>query len=501
MGLTTRLSVPRMSGVCLLAITVFAALLRIHKLDHLSFWLDEGISAWMVSVAPVSRWMHDVHPPLYYALLSIWRTWSDSDWWLRFLSVVFGTATIPVVYSLGKRMFNRAVGCWSAAFLSVLYTHVTYSQEARMYSLMVLLFACALWGLVVGAREQWAVGWIAYTVSASLLAYSHALGPLYVLIMIMLFPALTPNLRRGKTFRPWLLANSAVALLFSPYLLIYAQRARSVARNYWIRLESPEPPIFTTLFHSTVSPIPPVAEIAAHHLNVHLSPLFGRWIWFAPVLVVLILSIGRAPAESRRAIGTLLLAYSLPIVLLSAISLILRPLLIPRVLLPTAVPMVLMLGSFAAPMSIRPPWRQIGLATVFVVFLLGSLYGSRYAAKEQWREASLYLQEHVQPTDIVLLNVGFGRFLLHRYDPQGILRLVPMLAIDEVLARCDRDDAPVCLGKVLGAYPEGQTVWLVEGHRLEGPRNQAEIWLAAHLAGDEPVQMFAVSVERTKLTY
>jgi len=492
-------SKPRMSAGFLLGITLFGLLLRIYRLDQVSFWLDEGTSAWMAEGAPVSQWLRDVHPPLYYALLSGWRTWSDSDWWLRFLSVLFGTATIPVVYSLGKHMFDDSTGRWSAALLSVLHIHVTYSREARMYSLMVLLFACALWGLVVSAREGRAVGWIAYTVSASLLAYAHGLGGAYVLILAVLFPAVTASSR--NIWRRWFLGNSVVALLFCPYVLIYAQRVRGVAGHFWVRLESPEPPIFTTLFYSTVFPIPPLSKILAHQLDVHLSPLFGQWIWFAPIVLVLAFAVARVPAENRWATASLLLAYTLPIVLLSAISLVVRPLLIPRVLLPTVVPMVLVLGSFAVSTSIRPPWRQIGLATVFIVLLVGDFYSFRYGAKEQWREASRYLQEHVQPTDVVWINRRIGRFLIDRYDPKGALRLVPKLATDELKALCPQDEAPACLEKALRAYPRGQTVWLVEGHLFEGVRTSADMWVASHLEGQEKAHMIGVSVERTILTH
>ena len=142
--MTRRLNL-RAGGVLLLAITGLGLLLRLYRLDELGFWSDEGFTAWIVGAAPFSEWMRDVHPPLYYALLLVWRSWSDSDWWLRFLSVLFGTSTIPVVYGIGERLFNESAGRWSAALLSVLYIHVTYSQETRMYSLMVLLFSCAFW--------------------------------------------------------------------------------------------------------------------------------------------------------------------------------------------------------------------------------------------------------------------------------------------------------------------------------------------------------------------
>jgi uncharacterized membrane protein len=480
----------------LLAIALFGLLVRTHRLDHLSFWVDEVFSAQMAADGRPSLWLKDVHPPLYYALLSVWQTPHHSDWWLRFLSVIFGVATIPVVYDLGKRLLSERVGLWGAALLSALYVHVKYSQEARMYALMVLLFACAFWGLVVGAREGRAVGWIAYAASGSLLAYTHGLGSLHVLIVALLFPAVSPSPRLARAWRPWVLANSTIALLFVPYLLVYARVVRRVAADYWIRMESPEPPIFSTLFYSTVSPIPPMSALVARHLEHDLGLLGGRWVWFAPVVLVLVVAVASAPPEKRWAVTCLLLAYALPIVLLSVISVVVKPVLIPRVLLPSVVPMVLVLGSLAASTVVPSRWRAIGLATVLIVLLVGDVYHFRYEAKPEWRRASRYLQERVRPTDVILFNFTGGRLLVNRYDFQGALGPVAKLVTEEVTAPCGRGEAPACLERALRAYPRGHTVWVVEGHRSDEARR-----LVSVLRSEDKVQMVGVSVERTILVY
>jgi mannosyltransferase len=495
----------RPSGTHLLAITLtlFGLLLRTYRLDHVSFWVDEGFSAQMAEAARVSAWLHDVHPPLYYALLSVWRTCSDSDWWLRFLSVLFGAAAIPVVYSLGRHMFSENAGLWSAALLSVLYIHVQYSQEARMYSLMVLLFACALWGLVVGAREGHAAAWIVYTVSASMLAYTQGLGLMFIVVLAALFPVISPKIRQLKDWRRWLLANSVVASVFSPYALNYAQRARGVVSGFWIEPQGPEPPIFSTLFYGTVSAIPPLSQILAHQLGIQISAVFGQWVWFAPVLVLLAFALTSVRAESRWALWSLLLAYTLPIFVLSAISLVIRPLLVPRVLLPTVVPIVLLLGSFAPSTGTRHLWRHLGLAGVFIVLLVGGVCGLRYQAKEEWRQASQFLQEHVGSTDVVLLNLAIGQFLINRYDDHGVLRRVRQLTIEALTASCSPDEAQGCVEKALRAYPPGQTVWVVEGHTLDKgvQPTTAGTWLTSHLERQHRLQLFDVSVEQTRLRY
>jgi uncharacterized membrane protein len=397
-------------------------------------------------------------------------------------------------------LFTPSAGLWSATLVSALYIHVMYSQEARMYSLMVLLYAGAFWGLVVAAREGRFRGWIVYTGSASLLAYTHALGWLYVATLAALFPAVAPHRRPWTMWRPWILANGIVALLFAPYVPVYMRVVGQVASDYWIRPDGPEPPIFSTLFYFTVSPVPPLSQLAARHLGVELAPVVGRWVWFLPVLVVLVLAVASMAAEDRWAVRSLFLAYLLPISALSTISLIVRPVLILRVLLPTLVPVVLMLASFAAATLARPVWRRIGLVAVLAVFLLSTFYSLRYGAKEQWREASRYLQERARATDVLLSTTGLSVLsLLDRYDPRGVLERMPRVTARELLPSSCEAGVSACLDRAFEAYPRGQRVWVVERDRLGGPPTATEMWRASHLVEEESIDLTGVWIARATL--
>ena len=469
-------------STCLLAIVLLGLLLRAYQLDRHSFWIDEAFSALMADprYARPALWRYDVHPPLYYALLSLWGLWSRSDWWLRSLSVVLGVAALPVVHGLGSRLFGPAAGLWSAALLSVLQIHVAYSQEARMYTLMVLLFAGALWGLVVGARDGRPSGWVGYAVCAALLIYTQALGSLYVAVLAALFPVVAQRLRQWRDWRPWLLAHSAVALAFAPYALTHARRVRGVAASFWIEPQAPEPPLLTTLFQWTVAPIPSPSQLLVRHLDLDPGPLLGRWVWFAIVLVVLTVAIYLVPPERSWARSALVLTFAAPILALSALSLMIRPLLIPRVLLPTVVPTVLLLGALAASQPGRRAWRHAALGAVFLVLLLGSFYHLRYVAKHEWRQASRHLQENVQPADVILYNVGpstrfplgsiedQGRFLINRYDERRVLARIPQVLVSELTTGCAAEERARCLGRHLRAYPPGQVVWVVQAYARPG---------------------------------
>ena len=77
---------------------LLAALLRLYRLDGQSLWYDEGVSAFMTTRGPMEiarAAAADIHPPLYYWLLSAWAApFGNGESSLRGLSVLFGTTTV-----------------------------------------------------------------------------------------------------------------------------------------------------------------------------------------------------------------------------------------------------------------------------------------------------------------------------------------------------------------------------------------------------------------------
>ncbi|OQY32625.1 MAG: hypothetical protein B6I38_04390, partial [Anaerolineaceae bacterium 4572_5.1] len=127
-------------------IALLGAALRLHNLTYHSIWFDEAVSIrWAQS--SVSRILEvsmnlvdDRLPPLYYLLLKWWGDAAGlSEFSARFPSVVFGVLLIPVVYALGRRLFGQWAGVLAALLTALNPFLIWYSQEARMYSLAVLL--------------------------------------------------------------------------------------------------------------------------------------------------------------------------------------------------------------------------------------------------------------------------------------------------------------------------------------------------------------------------
>ena len=133
-------------------ITLIGGGLRVLLIAQKGMWLDETFSVWLAShsVAGMLHWIAriDQHPPLYYLLLHCWMALGgDTPYSVRLLSALFGTATIPVIYLIGKRLSGPVVGLAAAVFLAFSPFNIFYAQETRMYTCLTFNAAVAIYAL------------------------------------------------------------------------------------------------------------------------------------------------------------------------------------------------------------------------------------------------------------------------------------------------------------------------------------------------------------------
>jgi mannosyltransferase len=177
--------------------TVLGAFLRFYAIGRQGFWFDESYTALLVGRGPGEMLRLLPHlestPPLYYCVAWVWaRIFGTDEAGLKSLSALCGTLTIPVAYFAARKLLAN----WrSALILTALVACnpflIWYSQEARAYSMLVLMstltllaFAyarerprplpCALWAIACAlalATHYYAV--IAIVPEAAWLLYEH----------------------------------------------------------------------------------------------------------------------------------------------------------------------------------------------------------------------------------------------------------------------------------------------------------------------------------------
>jgi len=135
--------------VAILFILLIAFALRFHHLGAQSLWHDEGNSyvqstrSFFDIAANAGR---DIHPPGYYWLLGVWRLLvGESEFGLRSLSAFASLMSVAFTFALGKRLFSPIVGLVAAAFVALNTFSIYYAQEARMYALLAMWAAAAMW--------------------------------------------------------------------------------------------------------------------------------------------------------------------------------------------------------------------------------------------------------------------------------------------------------------------------------------------------------------------
>lgn len=366
--------------VLVLLLTVVAAVVRFAYLDAKGLWIDEhytlelsagrGMPHRMLPANVVYEtppdltslrtdapwyavWTNmsaDVHPPLYYQLLRLWRgVFGSSDWAIRAMSVVLSTLAIPLIYLLGRRLIGTTAGLYAAAIMTVAPPQVFYAQQARMYPLAVSLSLLAMFAvvrLVQDGPTVWRCLGVVFATVAMLLSHYFTLG---ILGAIGLYGLIAAGDRRCRTLAVSSVLGGALlfALVWAPSLL--EQLRVNAGSDAWLLEYRPVGRalrVFVNFFASTM-------ELIARPYGRDVMSI-GEMPLAIASAVVLVLAVAILPALMlRRRPGLLLpwLAYVLSALMPLTMDLVrnTRALEYNRYSLIAAAPMYLLLAGISLP--------------------------------------------------------------------------------------------------------------------------------------------------------
>ncbi len=202
-----------------LVILFFSA--RLWRLTAFCLWFDEIFSvhaarhAWPDLVRFVAADI--IHPPLFYALLKVWISiGGDSLLWLRLFPALISIAAIIPFFFLCRELRLDADEVNLALLLIAVNGYlIKYSQELRMYSLLLFLALCSLWlfarffnAKAASKKELFAL----FTVNL-LLVYTHYSG--WILVGLQVVALL---LWRRSRLRWFLVATAVLVLAYMPWV-------------------------------------------------------------------------------------------------------------------------------------------------------------------------------------------------------------------------------------------------------------------------------------------
>ncbi len=217
---------PHKPTISLLLLLLFAFALRVIGLDRLSLAYDEAATALMARATPAEiiafHWDAAFeHLPVWVLLMHLWSNLAgQSEFALRFLPALAGTLLVAFVWHLAHTIWpdKPRLPFLGAIFVALAPVLVYYSQEARMYTLVVILMLLSLllmlrlynessWNVVIAF---WVINWCMLG-----LHYVAALGLAIQALVIGLHALFIGPVRRI----PWLKLLVAYVGAFIPLLL------------------------------------------------------------------------------------------------------------------------------------------------------------------------------------------------------------------------------------------------------------------------------------------
>ncbi len=433
--------------------------LRLYRLDFQSLWNDE-LSSWRRSSYEtlgqvVTNAVDDVHPPGHHIVLwAVGRWLGESEYDLRLPSVLFGTLTIIYVFLIGRRLYSDREGLIAAGLTAVLWCPIYYSQEARMYALLVLATVGATYhwlGLVADARAErdgrWP-GWVAYGAVAVVACYSHYYGLLVVGLQAVALGAITWRRRRRRV---------ATTLTYSLIGLAYLPWAGPALADLIGEKTGREPPgleallsFATFLFNRS----PLLAGLAAACLVALLAQTLVRQ---RP---------GGRPGGWRDLLaspGALLAAWLLlPVLVTFAMSWIREPMFVNRYLIISMPAAYLLLARSFTRLS-PAPWLAstagVAFSLLAVYHLIGPLAYYSKPRKGQFREAVAHIADRdAELSDSLLVGYAWSsRYFDYYFERLGSERRIELKA-----GRLE--DLERVLEKV--ARREPRYLWFIAAHRV-----------------------------------
>ncbi|HVO61069.1 MAG TPA: glycosyltransferase family 39 protein [Terriglobales bacterium] len=330
---------------------------------------------------------------LYYVLLRVWSHISHSVSFLRFLSVIPAVATVPVLYSLGKKLFSPLAALLASLLFSLNTFHIYYSQVGRGYSLAVFLVTLSCFFFVRNFEHPTGANGVAYVIASTAAMYGHFFAGFVLLAQLLALVLGRPS--RVAMIRQMLLLTIVAVASLPLFLFAAVHRTEPIA---WVQ---------------------PTRGKEVYHFFTYLG---GSGLKFA--LSVIALAIAgrewwrRARLQTRPTLPFLFLTlwFLLPLGLTLLISLW-KPVFSPRFLIICLPAFVLLVAEGVA--AIAPQWPRYSMAAVLVLSWVTALPAYyRQPGIEDWKGAATYLSQHVRVVDTIIINNPAYRPVLEYSFPE-----------------------------------------------------------------------------------
>jgi uncharacterized membrane protein len=433
-------ALPHLTIVLLLA----ALILRLMGLNK-GIWVDEWSSIYISQgggiLDALARLRYYDHPPTYYMMLHLWLQLGNSEFFLRLPSVFMGIGTVFVAMTW-LRLYSNLASVLVGVLLGTAPMLLRYSQEIRDYPLLLLVTSLAFFfASIVKNKPEKTSGYIGLGLSLALAVATHLVG-IFLVLPVCAFLYTLPS--QGNSVR-WSKVVSALAIPIGTFLFLYFFFLLNLNKSsdWWVPKISPSTIALTGsgLFGLSTFPWPWIVEratiVALPFFAIALA--FGDWRGSIPFLLAAT-------------------AYWLQVI---AYSVLITPILLDRVLLPSLIP----LAGFAAIQigSTKRKSLRTALTAACIVLSLASalnwtIQGS-WKPIEPWKQMSSFLESQWAGNSLLIFYPDYCAGPVQYYFTR--LRSAPTL---EVRPKTQEEElGPQISSKVdsLNKNPDEPDVFLV----------------------------------------
>jgi mannosyltransferase len=399
------------SALTLALVIAGAGVLRLLFLGRKPFWFDECFS---VEVAGLSwgdmarlLWWREANMSLYYVAMRGWLHFGFSPFFIRSFSVYCSLATLPAIFWLASRLFDRRVGMIAVALISCNAYSIRYGQEARSYALFMLLATLSSGFFVAWLREPSQRNRRGYVLTSVAAVYAH----LYALLLIVGQLLSTQWLEKGPDSaapvasragmrRAWV----GIAFAVLPLLAFVAKTGAGAIR--WIARPGVRD-VVDFWEHLAGNDGWPLLALYAGACLAAMLPLRGR--------------LFRVPAGWDVWRLQFLLAWLVFPVALALLLSLARPVFLGRYF-SFCLPALIILAAAGLANLSRTWMFFVCLAAMMLLSLQGTLsyYDQDFDLERDGGEAAAnYVYDHARPGDAILFHIAEARF---PYEFFGALR-------------------------------------------------------------------------------
>ncbi len=418
----SRLVVPRRSGdpvvvglVHLLCLGLVVLGARAEFLRN-SIRLDEAQSLWQTnhSYGELLRIIaEDVHVPLYHVLLRTWRLVLGPDVeTARLLSLVFLLAAVPVFYAVARKVLSTPWALFALVVFSCSPFLQWYGNEARMYSMLVLVTLVSQYFFLTLVATDRITAWVGYAAAAVVGVYTH-----YFFAFVLVAQGVYVLLMWRRLPRTTIVKMAGVAGLVGAAYLPWFLYFRSQGSASETRPNLPEP---SSVDYSNVYS----QFLFGFQSDTINTVLVSTW----PLLVLAALASVRVGVRLDRATAYLVVAAFVPVLLAFVVSHLVTPFFLSRYMIAALPALLLIVVRFTS--SLTRPVARVLAAVLLAVTVLGTVVQAanpETPVDEDYRTAAQLVAGGATPQDVVVLSSSFTVYPFeYYYDGDARVATLPL---------------------------------------------------------------------------